>query len=377
MSLPIHEPPMQSILAANAAITAKYNSLGGNSGFLGPAVTQIVAAGGFHVDYKGGSIYWSEASGAHAISGDIRTRWLAAGGALGYGYPLTDEASTSDNVCRFNNFTNGGAIYWMAQTGAHLIYGEIYKKWIALGGNWKGHSNVGYPITDEVSTPDNVCRFTNFSNGGAIYWTSAHGAFGIYGAIYQKWMSLGGEQGFLGYPITDESPAGDRGGRYNDFIGGTIYWSPESGAREHQGPLPEFLNFHQDYVFPDGVALGGWSNVSFHSNGDIDFSGHMHDSGAIDYDFSVVWVFSDADTRAYSLTRSDKVAGTFNIGGSRDSDWPPPPSSTNNAAVSRNWRAIVAQMNWNTKASEDWNTDALVKTVSTGLTIAGSIIALF
>ena len=28
---------------------------------------------------------------------------------------------------------------------------------------------------------------------------------------------------FLGYPLSDETPAGDHGGRYNDFSGGSIY----------------------------------------------------------------------------------------------------------------------------------------------------------
>ena len=217
-------------LHPDLVIAAKYKSLGGDSGFLGLAVTQLVkdpGAPGYHVDYRGGSIYWSQDSDAHAIYGDIRTKWLTAGGPSRFGYPTTDETSTSDNVCRFNNFSNGGAIYWTAKTGSHLIYGAIYKKWIAQGGEG---GVMGYPITDEASTPDNVCRFNNFSNGGAIYWTATNGAYLVYGAIYKKWMSLNGEQGYLGYPLTDESPAGSKGGRYNDFKGGSIYWSPETGA---------------------------------------------------------------------------------------------------------------------------------------------------
>lgn len=76
-----------------------------------------------------------------------------------------DEASTLDNASRFNNLAGGRAIYWTQTTGSHLIYGEIYKKWISV----EGEQTMGYPVTDEASTSDNIARFNNFSKGGAIY----------------------------------------------------------------------------------------------------------------------------------------------------------------------------------------------------------------
>lgn len=395
---------------ASAAINQKYSDLGGQSGFLGPAVTELIAdvgvdgSPGFHIDYNGGSIYWTQVSGAHAIYGDIRTKWLSVGGPksnLGYpktdeaptpdnksrfndfavdghdtgaiywtsgngayliygqiwlkwisiggessnlGYPITDEASTPDNKSRFNNFSidghDTGAIYWTPAQGAHLIYGQIWLKWLSVGGEG---SNLGYPITDEASTPDNVCRFNNFAMDGhatgSIYWTPTGGAYLIYGQIWLKWLALGGEGGALGYPMTDELSAGDHGGRYNDFNkGGTIYWSPATGAHELIGGVPGELDWNLSFSFSSGIAAGGSVNLKIFSDGQLKFTGNFHDSGALSYDYAVGCVFIDADKKAWQIGHSGHIAGTLGEG-SRDDNIN---EEGNNQALARNWRAISA-----------------------------------
>lgn len=296
--------------AASQALGVKYNSEGGANGILGLAKSDLQADAnttGFHIDYQGGTIYWSTTAGAHSLSGDILQLYRAQGGPQsGIGFPITDEASTIDGVCRFTNFEHSGAIYWTAEDGAHLIYGEIYKKWIAQGGEMSGigypitnealttdgvcsfnvfkhngaiyytpalgafliygeiykkwiaqggeASGIGYPITDETSSADGLCQYNIFHNGGAIYYTPALGAFLIYGEIYKKWLSLGGEVGFLGYPITDETSEGSSGGAFNNFKGGSIHWLPATGARiVPSGPLPLM-------VAPPSPALGSNEN---------------------------------------------------------------------------------------------------------------------
>ena len=41
------------------------------------------------------------------------------------------------------------------------------------------------------------------------------------------------------------------GGRYTDFGGGSIYWSPATGAHAQAGPLPNHLEFNVNYSFPE------------------------------------------------------------------------------------------------------------------------------
>lgn len=90
--------------------------------------------------------------------------------------------------------------------------------------------------------------------------------------------------------------------------------------------------------FPSGIAVGGYSVVTLHSTGDVEYRGEMHDSGFPDYDYTVAVVIVDADNRGYSFTHSGKTFGTLSTG-SRDSAWD---LKTKDPLVAKNWRALVA-----------------------------------
>jgi uncharacterized protein with LGFP repeats len=176
--------------------------------------------------FEKGSIYWTPETGAHEVHGWIREKWASLGWEAGFlGYPLTDELTTPDGRGRYNHFA-GGSIYWTPETGAHVVYGGIREKWASLG--WET-GFLGYPVTDELGTPDGKGRFNHFE-GGSIYWTPETGAHEVSGLIRDKWASLGWECGFLGYPKSDELPTPDGTGRYSQFQGGYIIWTPETGA---------------------------------------------------------------------------------------------------------------------------------------------------
>ncbi|WP_051166297.1 nucleoside hydrolase [Amycolatopsis orientalis] len=235
--LPVQPPPADPIVA-------HYDQLGGAGSFLGkPAGNEYVpTSGGKAQDYEHGSIYWTQASGAHEVHGDILAKYRQYGGpASVLGYPTTDETGAPDGVGRYNHFTGtgGASIYWTPTTGAHAIYGAIRAKWVALGSE---RSPLGYPVTDETGTPDGKGRYNHFSraDGGSIYWTATTGAQAIYGAIRAKWASMGWERSVLGYPTTDETGTPDGTGRYNHFTGtggASIYWTPTTGAQAIYGAI--------------------------------------------------------------------------------------------------------------------------------------------
>lgn len=106
----------------------------------------------------------------------------------------------------------------------------IDKKYQELGG---AGGFLGSPRGSEKDTPDGRGRFRHFE-GGSIYATLETGAHEVRGGIRQKWAELGWERGFLGYPTTDETPTPDGRGRFNHFEHGSIYWTPEGGARERR-----------------------------------------------------------------------------------------------------------------------------------------------
>jgi outer membrane protein assembly factor BamB len=219
-------------------ISDYYDQLGGsrNSGLSDPVSPEYdIAGGGKGRDYRNGAIYWSAATGPHAVRGAFDTKYREFGGPTGsFGYPTTDDTPVAGGG--FTHFQLVDAsIYWSPNTGAHAIYGAIAQKYAELG--WET-SVLGFPTTDE--SPAVGGRYNHFAGeNGSIYWSPNTGAHAIYGVIAQKYAELGWETSVLGFPTTDESPA--VGGRYNHFAGqnGSIYWSPNTGAHAIYGAIAQ------------------------------------------------------------------------------------------------------------------------------------------
>lgn len=234
LSLAVSEPGGLGFWAAGGcgagqtmgAIDAKYQALGGCASVLGKPTTNELATpdgvGRFN-HFEHGSIYWTPSLGAHEVHGSIHDKWAALDWEKGIlGYPITDEVRTPDNVGRYNVFENG-SIYWTQATGAHEVHGQIRDEWKATG--WET-GVLGYPITDEMRTSDNVGRYHVFQNG-SIYWTQATGAHEVHGRIRDAWKASGAEAGSLGYPTSDEYAV--TGGRRSDFQHGSITWDTATG----------------------------------------------------------------------------------------------------------------------------------------------------
>lgn len=185
------------------------------------------------VHFEHGSIYWSPKTGAHAVLNPIRDKWAILGWAAGrLGYPTTDFAPTLNGIGRFVHFEHG-SIYWSPKTGAFAVLSAIRDKWASLG--WE-LGLTGFPISDELPTPDGIGRFNLFERA-SIYWSPKTGAHEVHGVIRDKWGTLGWEKGLLGYPVTDETPTPDKIGRFNHFEYGSIYWTPQTGAFEVHGAI--------------------------------------------------------------------------------------------------------------------------------------------
>jgi hypothetical protein len=156
-------------------------------------------------------------------AGDIDGKYRALGGCRSFlGAALTPETPTPDGVGRYNVF-EGGSIYWSPATGAHELHGLIRDEYKALG--WEA-GLLGYPTSDEVPTPDGVGRYNVFE-GGSIYWSPATGAHEVHGLIRDKYKELGWEGGRLGYPTSDEVAVTE--GRRSDFQHGSIGWNAQTG----------------------------------------------------------------------------------------------------------------------------------------------------
>lgn len=280
---------IEDLIKFQHPITTKYRALGGAAGWLGVAITPITKCPdtvGSYQHYVNGSIYYHPSVGAHEVHGLIRARWQSLGWERSFlGYPLTDETTTPDGIGRYNHF-QGGSIYWSPASGAWEVHGAIRGKYSSIG--WE-RSFLGYPLTNETTTPDGIGRYNHFQHG-SIYWSPGTGAFEVHGLIRSHWASIGWEKSVLGYPISDELVVFGGDGRISHFQRGSIYWSPTAGVRVLRERVrvhvkilenPTSFTLNQQFAAMQEVyAIAGirvdWAtteNLSIPSLNDIDVGG--------------------------------------------------------------------------------------------------------
>ncbi|CAM4522177.1 hypothetical protein [Corallococcus exiguus] len=365
------------------AITAKWQELGGEAGALGapqsPTQTSFVGA---YRSFDGGAVAWCEQLGAHALYGAISERWLERGVHLG-AMPEADQQSTPDGSGAFAPLRiiehDGGlgeelAVCAATGSGAFEVYGAIWQHWNAAGaaGNpvgfpidgvgttvdgvgarqqfehgwicWHPETGVGtlresiaqrwselaydqygYPTSDHVALPDGRGEYVTLATlqpdgssvaGPSIYATPEFGAWEIADEIQTEWRRRGREAGEVGYPIGPPTDRIKAPGREQLFENDRIVWPPDPPGT----PRPVFAS---GPIRSGGLAaLGGRVTIQVNPDGSVEWSGHAHNSGSDNYDFSVRAVLRPAkpDAPAIVFNHSGSVYGTFHSG-SRDDDW--------------------------------------------------------
>ncbi len=158
-----------------------------------------LTGGGCYQQFQGGRIYWSPASGAHAmVTGAIWDLWKAQGyekGALGY--PTGDRcAACADNGC-LAALPEGHRLPSASPPGPDRQ--RRHPRQV-------GRTEVPRPASSATRRPREQCGLTGGGcyqqfQGGRIYWSPASGAHVmVTGAIWDLWKAQGYEKGALGYP---------------------------------------------------------------------------------------------------------------------------------------------------------------------------------
>ncbi|NLA57132.1 MAG: hypothetical protein GX859_12735 [Corynebacterium humireducens] len=194
------------------------------SGVIGSCVTnEYPVEDGMRQDFRNGVAYWSPDTGAHALFGAINARYHHIGGPASWlGFPTTGERVTPDGVGRYVHFENG-SIYWTPSTGAREIPKALFNSWAATGYE---RGDLGYP----TGAPQNVKggQVQQFQRG-VIATTPDGRTHWVRGAIAEKYASLKTAESELGFPTSDEKII--RGGAFQEFENGNIYWSAATGAK--------------------------------------------------------------------------------------------------------------------------------------------------
>lgn len=192
------------------------------SGVIGNCVNnEYDIAGGKAQDFTSGRAFWSPGTGAHAIYGQINVKYTELGGPDSWlGFPTSGE-KTLANGGRFVTFQHG-SIYWTADTGAVAVPSDMIAKWGEL--RWE-NGELGYPTAEAKEINGGYVQ--QFQGGyltrnpdGKNHW--------VRGEIGKKYGSIETAKAKLGFPTSDEIAI--KGGAYQEFENGNIYWSPSTGA---------------------------------------------------------------------------------------------------------------------------------------------------
>ncbi|MDN3904003.1 GH25 family lysozyme [Arthrobacter sp. YD2] len=253
-------PQTGAQVSPNAPIRSAYQAAGFENGALGyPTSGQVcgIKDNGCFQDFQGGAVLWSAASGAQvSTGGDIREAYRTSGFENGpLGYPTGPKAcGIKDNGC-FQDF-QGGSILWSPSTGAQIsAAGDIREAYRASGFE---NGPLGYPRSPNVcGIKDNGC-FQDFQ-GGSILWSPSTGAHvSPVGPIRNEYQKHGFETGALGYPTGGQVCGIRNGGCYQNYQGGAILWSPATGAQA--SPTGPIRTAYQKHGFENGglgYPIGG------------------------------------------------------------------------------------------------------------------------
>ena len=226
------------------------------------------------------------------------------------GNPVTGvEFGGKDYEVPYRKYENG-AIY-VRHHGTFEVHGDIYRKYVAMGAE---AGFLGFPETDEQSTALNTGRFNHFQ-GGSIYWTQRTGAWSVHGPSRDKWLQLDAERGYLGFPISDVEQTSSGSGSVAFFEHGSLFGSIADGFTDYPESVILTTKLHDNHVKCT-------TEFGMNSRGDWFFKGHLHNDGFAGNVTTVATTpkFTDASGRAFVVSAERSLGGTLDTE-DRNDDW--------------------------------------------------------
>ncbi|GAA5501779.1 hypothetical protein Dxin01_01518 [Deinococcus xinjiangensis] len=281
------------VFEVHGLIYLRYRDQQDISGWMGlPSSDEGDAPNGRVSHFDNADIYWRSGAGAaFEVHGAIRDRYAALGGAGGWvGYPLTNELQVlrgGQEIGRLSRF-EGAVIYWSPATGAWEVHGDIRRRYEEVYGGPAGE--LGFPVSNEETTPQGSGRYSDFQNG-VMLWQGNYDTMRVFRGLklYLDRFDSKGSDGFLGggqdvYMILNVT--NNAGYNYSERI-------PDSGDSGSSGPLQKTL---PSFGVPRGnwqirVKIDGWDSDSGFIRGwvgdDDDLLGTVDQTYTIDNHFGL------------------------------------------------------------------------------------------
>lgn len=206
------------VSAINAAVAA----LGGEGGLLGPSTSLVHSiqegGGGTAQAFRGGSVYWTIRTGAHAVLEPERSLYFGYGGALGtLGWPASGRMTVTSGT--YGQAFTTGSLY-VSDLGAHATFGLVRDAYFARGGaaGW-----LSFPSTEPGAVSGGTVQ--DF-RGGALYVQTSGWGGAVASSLLPAYRSAGAQTGALGWPRSDTVAVSQNGGGTGQaFEGGSLYGS--------------------------------------------------------------------------------------------------------------------------------------------------------
>jgi hypothetical protein len=159
-------------------IYSEYENLGESKFWGFPIKDQKTITGGFEQEFQNCRFYHKNGDPkAHEVHGSILTKFISSGATTKWGFPQTNESDVKrDSVVigKFSQF-EGCTIFWSSASGAFEVHGDIRKKYLDMKGPL---SDLGFPTSDETDIPNYAgSGKANSFQKGSILW------YGNYNSI--------------------------------------------------------------------------------------------------------------------------------------------------------------------------------------------------
>ncbi|WP_164514678.1 RICIN domain-containing protein [Bifidobacterium goeldii] len=203
---------------------------------------------GLRQTFQHGAVYqWTNANNkVLGVAGDIYAKYASLGAENGIlGMPLVNETTLRGG---HSQAFQKGEIHQSA-AGTFFTRGDIQNYWAAHG--WE-NGWLGYPTSDEVTGLRDGGASQRFQ-GGTLFWSTASGVHSVSGTFLGDYAARRYEAGDLGYPVNDEHDWNK--GLAQDFQHGTLFWNG-CGKKGWQNPAQYFQVSSCDVGVPANGKFG-------------------------------------------------------------------------------------------------------------------------
>ncbi|CRZ14900.1 LGFP repeat-containing protein [Mycolicibacterium neworleansense] len=236
--------PATGARVVRGAINAAWDKLGGSAGVLGvPADDESFDGDVISQKFTGGEISWNRKTKAFTTvppeladqlagldvpsdpAAAIAAARRAAGGPMGPLGAKDGDQYPIGNDGLGQNYA-GGKIFYSPATGANAVTGQLLEKYESVGGP---EGDLGFPTASESEGglgPNSRISTFAAADEPVIFWTPDYGAVIVRGAMKAAWDKLGGAKGALGAPMADQTEDGSVISQR--FSGGAISWDREA-----------------------------------------------------------------------------------------------------------------------------------------------------